>query len=489
MAQQPQLSDRDKAHYAALNGLSHTPIAGFLPGMFFAGKAAIDRDEALASASVRPSMVIPAVGGVGAGVNPPAYVQTFGNTGHHLGVEPLAQPMMVGINNKLIRPQNLQLNPALTQTVETQAAAPVTYAGGRSVYAMPEQTATQPSAVSGQYMGGNTYVPLHSTTNVMPRTPTFGRDALDIPDANRAVARQYADIVAAGGTPVLNEWDAMHLNRLRAQGSLAASAATKAADVNDMYRAMNDPDTRNRAQQIASTQGVSFQTAMQMAIAGTLAQQGDYALANQYELRNTLPAMEAEQQQRIALGIASGTDTPAMADYMGNTFQSATAPTSVYGTDDGNVRLNTPSHSVVTPTDDAFGAAALTGSTAPVRDGYANTQWLQQSRAANAIGAQQAAAKQADQIIKSQIAQRAGYEKMATQAARLQEAQYKAAAAAEQRRTGRSPTAPQAKPANEVEYLRALISSAQLMPRDDPNRARVAATILKKYGINIDAAE
>lgn len=460
MAEQPQLTRRDAANRAALNAFSGAPVVG----------------------------VIPNIGGAGAGVNPPAYIQPLGNTGHRLGGAPLTAPVQVVQNpdgTRSLAAPVPQLNPALAEAVATQQAQEA-----QQQYSAPAVAAAepyQPTPITGTYMGGNSYVPLHSTTNTMPRTPTFGRDALDIPDANRAVARQYADIVAAGGTPILNEWDAMHLNRLRAQGSLALSAATKAADTNDVYRAMNDPDTRNRAQQIASTQGVSFDTAMKMALAGTLAQQGDYALANRYESTTLLPAMEAEQQQRIALGIGSGTDTPAMADYMGNTFNSSTAPTSVYGTEDGNVRVNTPSHSIVSSPENAAGQAMLLGSTAPLKDGYALSANQAQMEINSNAAAQQAVAKSAEQAMRLNTAQHQGYEKMAVQQARLDEARYKAAARVTQQRTGASPTQPRA--ANEVEYAKMLIQSANLMPKDDPNRKKVAAALLNRYGIKLDDTE
>ena len=488
MAEQPQLTRRDAVNRAALNAFSGVPVVGVIPSMVALGKAEMGRENALAAAAVKPAMVIPNIGGAGAGVNPPAYIQPLGNTGHRLGGAPLTAPVQVVQNpdgTRSIAAPAPQLNPALAEAVATQQAQEA-----QQQYSAPAVAATepyQPTPITGTYMGGNSYVPLHSTTNTMPRTPTFGRDALDIPDANRAVARQYADIVAAGGTPILNEWDAMHLNRLRAQGSLALSAATKAADTNDMYRAMNDPDTRNRAQQIASTQGVSFDTAMKMALAGTLAQQGDYALANRYESTTLLPAMEAEQQQRIALGIGSGTDTPAMADYMGNTFNSSTAPTSVYGTGDGNVRVNTPSHSIVSSPENAAGQAMLLGSTAPLKDGYALSANQAQMEINSNAAAQQAAAKSAEQAARLNTAQRQGYEKMAVQQARLDEARYKAAVRATQQRTGASPTHPRA--ANEVEYAKMLIQSANLMPKDDPNRKKVAAALLNRYGIKLDDTE
>ena len=76
---------------------------------------------------------------------------------------------------------------------------------------------------------------------------------------------------------------------------------------------------------------------------------------------------------------------------------------------------------------------------------------------------------------------------MAVQQARLDEARYKAAARATQQRTGASPTQPRA--ANEVEYAKMLIQSANLMPKDDPNRKKVAAALLNRYGIKLDDTE
>lgn len=338
-------------------------------------------------------------------------------------------------------------------------------------YAPPVAPQAVQSITSAQTLAGQYPMPVpQSSSNVYMQTPSPGlAHPLDVGVAADDVAQRYAAMLAAGQTPVLSDNLQAALNRRMARNSLALSAATNAADMNAAYRAMSNPETRNRAQEIASTQGVSFDTAMKMATAGALAQQGNYALANRYEGSTLLPAMQAENQRRVTMALEAGTDMPALTDYLGNTFNSS-GINSVYETGDGEtVRFNTPYMTATGTPNAAVTAGRLAQSTAPMADAFAMRAGNTQNVISAARGQQQAAAAQAKMVGENAMKQQANYTRMAEQAARIQKAKFDMAAA---QLRGTSAVAPRAAhtdtPARQAQVL---ISAARNLPEDDPQRA------------------
>lgn len=338
-------------------------------------------------------------------------------------------------------------------------------------YAPPVAPQAVQSITSAQTLAGQYPMPVpQSSSNVYMQTPSPGlAHPLDVGVAADDVAQRYAAMLAAGQTPVLSDNLQAALNRRMARNSLALSAATNAADTNAAYRAMSNPETRNRAQEIASTQGVSFDTAMKMATAGALAQQGNYALANRYEGSTLLPAMQAENQRRVTMALEAGTDMPALTDYLGNTFNSS-GINSVYETGDGEtVRFNTPYMTATGTPNAAVTAGRLAQSTAPMADAFAMRAGNTQNVISAARGQQQAAAAQAKMVGENAMKQQANYTRMAEQAARIQKAKFDMAAA---QLRGTSAVAPRAAhtdtPARQAQVL---ISAARNLPEDDPQRA------------------
>lgn len=338
-------------------------------------------------------------------------------------------------------------------------------------YAMPAAPQAVQSITSAQTLAGQHPMPVpQSTSNVYMQTPSPGlAHPLDVGVAADDVAQRYAALLAAGQAPVLSDNLQAALNRRMARNSLALSAATNAADTNAAYRAMSNPDTRNRAQEIASTQGVSFDTAMKMATAGALAQQGNYALANRYEGSTLLPAMQAENQRRVTMALEAGTDMPALTDYLGNTFNSS-GINSVYETGDGEtVRFNTPYMTATGTPNAAVTAGRLAQSTAPMADAFAMRAGNTQNVISAARGQQQAAAAQAKMVGENAMRQQTNYTRMAEQAARIQKAKFDMAAA---QLRGTSAVAPRAaRTDTPAQQAQVLISAARNLPEDDPQRA------------------
>lgn len=126
-----------------------------------------------------------------------------------------------------------------------------------------------------------------------------GIDALDAGAAADDFGRRYAAVAATGAIPVVSEAVLAALNRQRARDQAALSAATKARDVNDMYAAMGDPNLRARAHALSQANGISFDLAMKQALQSMLLERGEHNLANRYEMKDLLPAINAEQQNRI----------------------------------------------------------------------------------------------------------------------------------------------------------------------------------------------
>lgn len=338
-------------------------------------------------------------------------------------------------------------------------------------YAPPVAPQAVQSITSAQTLAGQYPMPVpQSSSNVYMQTPSPGlAHPLDVGVAADDVAQRYAAMLAAGQTPVLSDNLQAALNRRMARNSLALSAATNAADMNAAYRAMSNPETRNRAQEIASTQGVSFDTAMKMATAGALAQQGNYALANRYEGSTLLPAMQAENQRRVTMALEAGTDMPALTDYLGNTFNSS-GINSVYETGDGEtVRFNTPYMTATGTPNAAVTAGRLAQSTAPIADAFAMRAGNTQNVISAARGQQQAAAAQAKMVGENAMRQQTNYTRMAEQAARTQRAKFDMAAA---QLRGTSAVAPRAaRTDTPAQQAQVLISAARNLPEDDPQRA------------------
>lgn len=338
-------------------------------------------------------------------------------------------------------------------------------------YAPPVAPQAVQSITSAQTLAGQHPMSVpQSTSNVYMQTPSPGlAHPLDVGVAADDVAQRYAAMLAAGQAPVLSDNLQAALNRRMARNSLALSAATNAADTNAAYRAMSNPDTRNRAQEIASTQGVSFDTAMKMATAGALAQQGNYALANRYEGSTLLPAMQAENQRRVTMALEAGTDMPALTDYLGNTFNSS-GINSVYETGDGEtVRFNTPYMTATGTPNAAVTAGRLAQSTAPMADAFAMRAGNTQNVISAARGQQQAAAAQAKMVGENAMRQQTNYTRMAEQAARIQKAKFDMAAA---QLRGTSAVAPRAaRTDTPAQQAQVLISAARNLPEDDPQRA------------------
>lgn len=338
-------------------------------------------------------------------------------------------------------------------------------------YAPPVAPQAVQSITSAQTLAGQYPMPVpQSSSNVYMQTPSPGlAHPLDVGVVADDVAQRYAAMLAAGQTPVLSDNLQAALNRRMARNSLALSAATNAADTNAAYRAMSNPDTRNRAQEIASTQGVSFDTAMKMATAGALAQQGNYALANRYEGSTLIPAMQAENQRRVTMALEAGTDMPALTDYLGNTFNSS-GINSVYETGDGEtVRFNTPYMTATGTPNAAVSAGRLAQSTAPMADAFALRAGNTQNVIAAARGQQQAAAAQAKMVGENAMRQQTNYTRMAEQAARIQKAKFDMAAA---QLRGTSAVAPRAaRTDTPAQQAQVLISAARNLPEDDPQRA------------------
>lgn len=351
------------------------------------------------------------------------------------------------------------------QYLPPASAAPVAYT------TPVVDTAPQVAQVTGSFSGTGAHQPLQSSTNTHLMTPTYGVTVGDAGNAARDFGAQYAAVLATGQAPVVDGLTAMYLNRLRAQGDLAHSAATKAADANAVYRAMNDPDTRNRAQAIATSQGISLDTALKQALAGTLTEQGNLAALHTYEGGTLIPAMERENARRVTLGLEAGIDTPALTNFDGNIYQSQ-GVNSVYNAGDGQLSVNTAGHNITGDANTAATVNRLMASSAPQADAYALRQQqvggLQNranavtQAAQNRISAANAATKQqmaaTDSAVKTQID--------AMREARL------------------GTTAP--KQSTPSQQLNALINAVRVLPKDDPRRAQAAQQLLQQHGVTLE---
>lgn len=148
-----------------------------------------------------------------------------------------------------------------------------------------------------------------------------GIDALDAGAAADDFGRRYAAVAAAGAIPVVSEAVLAALNRQRARDQAALSAATKARDVNDMYAAMGDPNLRARAHALSQANGISFDLAMKQALQSMLLERGEHNLANRYEMKYLLPAINAEQERRTTLANELGGNVGTMNDVYGASYR------------------------------------------------------------------------------------------------------------------------------------------------------------------------
>lgn len=253
--------------------------------------------------------------------------------------------------------------------------------------------------LSSTYTGGHTAMPALQSTSVQQMvTPAQYVDALDHHAAARQHAAQYADMLANGVTPVLSNADQMATNILRARQNAALTAATKSADQVAAYRATNDPTLRNLAQDISATQGVSFDTAIKMAMAGKLTEQGNYHLANTYESSTLLPAMEAEHQRNIVTAMETGANMPTPTDFMGNAMNMRTGFNAITNTPDGNLNVLAPNVQLTATPDGARDMLRLRTSTNPVADAHTMATAVSRNNIDYARGRQQMAAAQSKAV-------------------------------------------------------------------------------------------
>lgn len=440
-----------------------------------------------APATVIPTATTPTV--VAPTATPPAIelVNTQGKTVQYSGLDPRF------MDNYAVAKQQEADTRAAVQAAQNAAASPVAPTALIAAVApvtapTPAPIQATPSITSAHNIPASRAMPglVSSSTGVMV-TPFQNVTAGDAGAAIDATAQRYARLAASGQVPVLNNLQAAYLNRVLAQGNLALSAATNSANMNAAYRALNDPDTRNRAQAIASTQGVSFDTAMKMALAGTLTEQGNYALANRYEGSTLLPAMEAENARQKALALEMGADAPALRDFMGNSYNAANSPNSIYETGDGQtVRVNTPSHTFTGTPNAAATMNRLAASTAPITDAYA----LRQAGATNALSAaRNASSGIADRMKNTSVALDSQLKRI-NEAAKIQADIQKANFENRVRlMTQRTQTQPYTRTDTPAQRINALTNIIRALPEDDPQRQIIAREILKQQGFAVDDME
>lgn len=193
---------------------------------------------------------------------------------------------------------------------------------------MPEATVPQaaqveaPQSVMSVESLPRTAMPtMHPKQNNIRYIESQGVDALDGPAAAADFGRRYAAVAASGAVPVLSEAMLEAFNRQNARSQAALSAATKARDVNDMYAAMGDPNLRARAQALSQANGISFDLAMKQALQSMLLERGEHNLANQYEMKYLLPAINAEQERRTTLANELGGNVGTINDVYGASYR------------------------------------------------------------------------------------------------------------------------------------------------------------------------
>ena len=234
------------------------------------------------------------------------------------------------------------------------------------------------------------------------------------------------------------------------------------------------------ALRIAQQTGVSLDLALKQAMTGALVQQGNYALANRYESSAVITAMERENQQRIAHGLSTGADVPAMLDVYGNPYQSL-GVNSVYGKPDGSVNFETSAFITNGTPNAALTMARQATSTAPLSDAFSMSAADAANARANANYRAQVAGKAAEAEFPRQIntmkyaneaaeAKMRGLQQQLETMARIQRMQ--------------SPTAPRS--IDPTRELNALVNVARLYPDDDPKRVAIAEELARRFGINLD---
>lgn len=437
-----------------------------------------------APATVIPTATTPTV--VAPTATPPAIelVNTQGKTVQYSGLDPRF------MDNYAVAKRQEADTRAAVQAAQNAAASSVAPIATVAPVTVPTPTPIQasPSITSAYNIPASRTMPrlVSSSTGVMV-TPFQNVTAGDAGAAIDATAQRYAQLAASGQVPVLNNLQAAYLNRVLAQGNLALSAATNSANTNAAYRALNDPDTRNRAQAIASTQGVSFDTAVKMALAGTLTEQGNYALANRYEGSTLLPAMEAENARQKALALEMGADAPALRDFMGNSYNAVNSPNSIYETGDGQtVRVNTPSHTFTGTPNAAATMNRLMVSTAPISDAYA----IRQAGATNALSAARNASSGIADRMKNTATALDSQLKRINEAAKIQADIQKANFENQVRlMTQRTQTQPYTRTDTPAQRINALTNIIRALPEDDPQRQTIAREILKQQGFTVDDME
>lgn len=255
-----------------------------------------------------------------------------------------------------------------------------------------------------------------------------GVDALDGPAAAADFGRRYAAVAASGAVPVLSEAMLEAFNRQNARSQAALSAATKARDVNDMYAAMGDPNLRARAQALSQANGISFDLAMKQALQSMLLERGEHNLANRYEMQNVLPAINAEQQNRIVDANEFGGNAVPIRGVYGEDIL-VPGINYLHTNADGSRTITTPFHKANVSQGAVTTYNAIHGSNSPVTSAFnidlANRQTLlnaQQAVAHQVNASREQIAKDEKTAIAALGAQLNGYAQLAKASAQMQNA-------------------------------------------------------------------
>lgn len=383
--------------------------------------------------------------------DPMGVFQRFRNVAN--GTAPVVQP----------QPQVAAQPAAQATQAEAQQAASVT---------QPQQVAAPQSIVSVEALPRGDVPKLRPQQNTIRFIASQGIDALDAGTASDDFGRRYAAAAATGAVPVVSNAMLAAMNHQHARNQAALSAATKAQDVNDMYAAMNDPDLRARAHALSKANGISFDLAMKQAVQSKLLENGDFNLANRYEMQNVLPQIDAEQQRRVTEAINfGGSATPVRdpygADIQTNGINSAqpTADGKYVYTTANNVAVGTPLAGTM------YGA--INGSSSPTTASY-NTVLANNQTAFNA---QQAAAKQiADARAQVATDTRNALTDFSKRAA--VQAQIMKAAASQQNAATRAASAANT---GDSQLAKSMIATLKALPDGHPDKAKIMQALADMY--------
>lgn len=351
-------------------------------------------------------------------------------------------------------------------------AQPAQQAAQATSVTQPQQVAAPQSVISVESLPRVDVPKLRPQQNDIRFIASQGIDALDAGAASDDFGRRYAAAAATGAVPVVSNAMLAAMNRQHARNQAALSAATKAQDVNDMYAAMNDPNLRARAHALSKANGISFDLAMKQAVQSKLLESGEHNLANRYEMQNVLPAVNAEQERRVAEALnLGGSATPVRdpygADIQTNGINSAqpTADGKYVYTTANNVAVGTPLAGMV------YGA--INGSSSPTTASY-NTVLANNQTAFNA---QQAAAKQIADA-RAQVARDTNDAIAALSKRVTAEAQIRNANARQQNAYTRAASAANT---GDSQLAKSMIATLKALPDGHPDKEKIMQALAGMY--------